>query len=132
MANAWDAARDGKYDFLQVRVLLVYDVTVQALLKHEPQHANIKDEHDVTPLTYAIIGEKPHMVRLLLENGAKVNTKRSGSVYAPSHRCSKTSLPITFACLTGNLEIVKNLLEYNPRLKALSKHGALSTFFWSG
>ncbi len=63
--NVWDAAKDGRFDF------------VKYLLEQDPKQAHVKDENDVNALTYAVIGNQTHIVKLLIDVGeAKVNTPR--------------------------------------------------------
>jgi len=97
--NAWDSARDGKYEILEY------------VLKSDPSHANRKDDNDVTPLCYAVIGRKPASAKLLIRHGAKVNVP------------SKTSTPIIFAAMEGDIEMVELLLEAKAKVMHYNKHG---------
>jgi len=62
--NVWDSARDGRPE------------VVLYLIQKEPRMVNQKDENDVTPLCYAVLGNQASIVKLLIEHGAKVNTPR--------------------------------------------------------
>jgi len=118
--NIWDSARDGRPE------------VVNYLLQKEPRMVNQKDENDVTPLCYAVLGNQPAIVKLLIENGAKVSMPR---YIEPKHfllpliftnyDCphSKTSVPLVFAAMNGNVETSKILLQHKSKVRSLNKHG---------
>jgi hypothetical protein len=74
-------------------------------------HLNVNDYKVDTPIWYAAAHGNAKIVELLVQNGAKIEYRREGTIYS--------STPLMEACEWGHLEVVKTLLEYgaNPTNK---------------
>lgn len=73
----------------------------------QTQHLDLKDNHNRTPLMWAIIGHQEPLVRLLLDKGASVDTQDKGS-----------QTPLFYASCEGHEGILRLLPTALLRLKS--------------
>jgi len=112
-------------------------VKVEALLKHNPQLANARNEGGISALLFAVYYGKADIADVLLENGAMVDIFEACAVGARDKVTKLLALdpdllkcyshdgwtPLHLAVFFGHIDLVRFLLEAGAEIDALSKNG---------
>lgn len=112
-------------------------VKVEALLKHNPQLANARNEGGISALLFAVYYGKADIADVLLENGAMVDIFEACAVGARDKVIKLLALdpyllnsyshdgwtPLHMAVFFGHIDLVRFLLDAGADIDALSKNG---------
>ncbi|KTD34102.1 Ankyrin repeat protein [Legionella moravica] len=117
----WQAARLGLLD------------SVKSLVAFEPRLINCTDQHNRTPLSFAIVNGHIDVVQFLIESGAQMDIclDISDDEYIPETPFNKCS-PLELAQRLGNPEIIALLESAQARSRNTRIYSTSSSLFFAG